>query len=130
MGSLQAVKNAGAEAARKLVQAEGQIQGLQKQINQHSSRLESLRNMRQSLSGYAPGVKAVMKWADNGELDGVLGIVGEILEVPPGLETAIEVAAGRSLGNIVVESSHSAHQVIERLKAREPDGSLACPWTA
>ncbi|MGI6468859.1 MAG: chromosome segregation protein SMC [Syntrophomonadaceae bacterium] len=125
MGSLQAVKNAGAEAARKLVQAEGQIQGLQKQINQHSSRLESLRNMRQSLSGYAPGVKAVMKWADNGELDGVLGIVGEILEVPPGLETAIEVAAGRSLGNIVVESSHSAHQVIERLKSQRA-GRVTC----
>ena len=114
-----------AEAARKVTEAEGLIQQQQKQIDQQGTRLESLRSMRENLSGYAPGVKAVMKWAHDGELGGILGIVGEILEVPPGLETAIDIAAGRSLENIVVESSHDARLVIERLKSRRA-GRVTC----
>lgn len=115
-GQIEVVEEAKTGTAQQLAEIENRIRQQQQQLSQQSSRLDSLKSMRESLSGYAPGVKAVIKWGQRGELAGILGIVGELLEVPPGLETAIEIAAGRSLENIVVKSSQDARQAIERLK--------------
>jgi chromosome segregation protein len=113
------------EAARQAADGEKQLQARQRELSQNSTRLESLKGLRENYSGYAPGVRAVMQWAAQGQLPGVLGIVGEILEVPAGLEMAIEIAAGRSLENIVVASSQNARQAIEMLKSRR-GGRVTC----
>ncbi len=113
------------EAASEVAALEKLVQEQRREFSLNSTRLESLKGLRESFSGYAPGVKAVMQWAAQRELKGILGVVGEILEVPPGLETAIEIAAGRSMENIVVESSADARQAIELLKNRRR-GRVTC----
>lgn len=116
--SINMADQARTEALQQVAHLDKLIQEQQRGLSQAKARLESLKGLRESYSGYAPGVKTVMQWAVQGELKGILGVVGEILEVPPGLETAIDIAAGRSLDNIVVENSNDARLVIELLKSR------------
>jgi chromosome segregation protein len=73
-------------------------------------------DMDRKLEGYSWGVKSVLEASARGELRGIKGLVGEVIDVPGGLETAIEVALGRKLENIIVSSSENARDAIEYLK--------------
>lgn len=80
--------------------------------------LASLQGMRKNLEGYSEGVKSVLEIARRGEIAGILGVMGEIISVPRGVELAVEVAAGKGLENIVTESVDCAREVIQLLKRR------------
>lgn len=82
------------------------------------SRLIVIRDMERDLTGYSPAVKQLMRLARQGGLPGILGLMGEIIKVPPGLELAVEVAAGRGLENVVVEKMDQARGAIEWLKEK------------
>ncbi|KUG03073.1 chromosome partition protein smc [hydrocarbon metagenome] len=73
-------------------------------------------DMERNMEGYSRGVKAVLEAAEKGRLSGIRGLVGEVIDVPVGLETAIETALGRRMENIIVKNSESARQAIEYLK--------------
>ncbi len=75
-----------------------------------------IEDMDSKLEGYSWGVKSVLKASAQGKLKGIKGLVGEIIDVPEGLETAIEMALGRKLENIIVQSSERARDAIEYLK--------------
>ena len=81
--------------------------------------LLSLQEMNQNLSGYSTAVKSLVKVAASGKLKGIMGIPGEIIDVPRGLELAVDIAAGRSLENIVTDSVDHAQQAIDYLKAHK-----------
>lgn len=78
-----------------------------------------LDDMDRKLEGYSWGVKSVLEASARGELRGIKGLVGEVIDVPGGLETAIEVALGRKLENIIVSSSESARDAIDYLKGNK-----------
>ena len=44
--------------------------------------------------------------------------MSDLIEVPPGLEVAVEAAAGRSLENMVVKDYEDAKAAISLLKSR------------
>ena len=48
--------------------------------------------------GYASGVKMLMQEEPQSLFPGIIGVVGEMIEVPIGLEVAIETAAGKGFG--------------------------------
>lgn len=58
------------------------------------------------------------------EIDGVLGVLGELIEIEPGWETAVEVALGAVLASVVVEDVKTARIAFERLGASEASGSV------
>jgi chromosome segregation protein len=102
------------------------VQQLEKeysQLNQAGMKIKnallSLQEMNQNLSGYSTAVKALMKASASDELKGIMGIPGEIIDVPRGLELAIDIAAGRNLENIVTDSVDHAHQAIDYLKSHK-----------
>ena len=47
---------------------------------------------------------------------GVRGVVADIVQPPPELETAVEAVLGERLGNIIVESHEVGVEAIEFLK--------------
>jgi chromosome segregation protein len=79
------------------------------------ARLETLGRLQRSYAGTFAGVKAAMQWAEKEGRAG-LTLVASILRTPAHLETAIEVALGSRLQNIVVERWEDAEQAIEALK--------------
>lgn len=81
------------------------------------NRLLGLQEMDKNYAGYSDGVKAIMQKSRGNRR--IHGVMSQIIEVPPGLETAIETAAGRSLENVVAESSQDAQQAIDYLKKNQ-----------
>lgn len=82
-----------------------------------AARLDALRRLQESGAGLHGGVRETMAAARRGTLAGVRGMVAELIEVPPRLETAIEVALGGRLQDIVVERWADAEAAIAHLKA-------------
>ena len=86
-------------------------------LSRKKSKLKTLKDLEESYSGYYRGVKKVLKYAENGnDLSGVCGVVAELIEVPKKYETAIEVALGSILQNIVVEDNKVGQKAIDYLK--------------
>ncbi|HWP98522.1 MAG TPA: chromosome segregation protein SMC [Syntrophomonadaceae bacterium] len=82
------------------------------------SRLAVIRTMERDLTGYSQAVKQLMRAEKEGRFPGMLGLMGEIITVPPGLELAMEVAVGKGLENVVMEKMEQARTAIEWLKQR------------
>lgn len=90
----------------------GELEALKFQIGQMSSRKKTIEEMESNYEGYNSAVKFVMKSG----LPGIYGVVGELIEVPKGFETAIETALGAGLQNMVCEDDSSAQAAIAALK--------------
>jgi len=67
------------------------------------SRLEALERLEREREGYGAGVRAIFSEGGAARLSGVLGTVADLLEVPPGLEAAVEAVLGDCLQWVVVQ---------------------------
>ena len=72
--------------------------------------------MQESGAGLHGGVKEVMAAARGGRLSGIQGTVAELIVVPKQVETAIEVALGGRLQDVVVARWADAETAIAHLK--------------
>jgi chromosome segregation protein len=99
-------KRAGADEA--LAQA-------RRAVADSEARLETLTRLQRSYAGAFAGVKAAMQWAETQGRDGFV-LVSSIIRTPANLETAIEVALGSRLQNVVVEQWADAEDAIAALK--------------
>ena len=79
------------------------------------ARLDSLSRLARSYAGAFTGVKAAMQWAERGGRQG-FALVQTLIRTPAALETAVEVALGSRLQNIVVERWEDAEQAIAELR--------------
>lgn len=86
-------------------------------------RLDVLNDSRDGYAGYYAGVRSVLAAARADrragtapKLDGVIGLVASLVDVPAELEQAIEVALGGHLQDIVVERWEHAEAAVALLK--------------
>jgi chromosome segregation protein len=63
-----------------------------------------LEETEAALEGYFAGVKAVMRGQEDGDIQGRFDVFADIIRVPQDYETAIEVALGASLQDIVTDT--------------------------
>ena len=80
---------------------------------QAQERVRILTEMENSMEGFQHSVKQVLKRSKEGGLGGVHGSVAQLISVEKGYETAIEIALGYALQNIVVENEAAAKRGIE-----------------
>jgi chromosome segregation protein len=114
-----------------LARIEARCQALQAQLaetRQEETRLRDrhdlLARMREEGEGLYAGVRTVLRAARSGggtALRGIVGALVSLIDVPAGLERAIEAALGARLQNVVVETWDDAVAAIEYLK-RERGG--------
>ncbi|NLJ72638.1 MAG: hypothetical protein GX333_06470, partial [Syntrophomonadaceae bacterium] len=114
LGNLLKQKDITLQKLRKLEEININLENELRGIN---NRLITIKDNEEKLVGYSPAVKKVLSLQN--EIPGIMGVIGELITVPIGLETAIETIAGRGLENIVVTSSEDAKKVIEYLKANK-----------
>ncbi|MEG2192452.1 MAG: chromosome segregation protein SMC [Oscillospiraceae bacterium] len=81
-----------------------------------SGKIRLLSELENNMDGFAQSVKAVLTQGKNGALGGILGSVAQLISVEKGYETAVEIALGYALQNVVVENEISAKRAIEFLK--------------
>ena len=89
------------EAARSDAQADVEESRLSLAVRQSS--LEALERLEREREGYGAGVRAIFAPEASERLRGVVGTVADLLDVPAGLEMAVEAALGDRLSWVVVE---------------------------
>lgn len=81
-------------------------------LGQNNARKKTIEEMENNYEGYNNAVRFVMK----GNLRGIEGVAAELMEVPAGLETAVETALGASMQNIICKSDGDAKAAVRALK--------------
>ena len=76
------------------------------------SALEALARLEREREGYGAGVRAIFTDRARSELSGVVGTVADLLDVPSGLETAVEAVLGDRLQWVVVERFEHARAAL------------------
>jgi chromosome segregation protein len=89
------------------------------------SQLDALRALEAAREGYGAGVRAVFD-AQAG-LPGVRGTVADLLDVPKGLERAVEAVLGERLQWVVVERFEHARAAVEYLASRRAGAATFLP---
>ncbi len=88
-----------------------------------SDKARMLEELERNLEGFAQSVKLVMKKSASGELHGIHGPVSRVIKTDPQYGTAIEIALGAAMQNIVTENDEDAKAAIRYLK--QHDGGRA-----
>lgn len=105
----EAARAEGDRLRRELAQQEAQRQQL-------SARLAALERLHAEGAGLYAGVRAVLGTAAREELPGLLGTIATLVQVPPRLDHAVEVALGGQLQDVVARRWQDAEAAIAWLK--------------
>lgn len=80
------------------------------------NKIRLLTDMENNLDGFQQSVKTILSVGKSGALNGIEGTVAQLISVKKGYETAVEIALGYALQNVVVADETSAKRAIEYLK--------------
>ncbi|AIS52552.1 chromosome partition protein Smc [Thermoanaerobacter kivui] len=108
------------EVSNTLVSFENILKAWKEEYNRKKSQLSLLEEMDKNYEGYSAAVKNLLKLSEfnNDFKENIIGVVGELLEVESIYSTAIEVALGFSVQNIVIRYSNQVGKLIEVLKQK------------
>lgn len=107
-------------------------QSVLREISDKNSRLKVLTEYKNDYEGYYNGVKAILKLRDNGTrgYEGIKGAVGEVITMPAELETAIEIALGGAVQNIIADTEENVKAAIAYLKQNRLGRATFLPMNA
>ena len=104
--------------------------GYDSQAGQRLQRAQLLSDMEKNMEGMGGSVKFVMGRAREGAVKGVLGPVSALVSTQPDYATAIEVALGGAMQNIVVENENTAKRAIALLSQAKAGRATFLPLTS
>jgi len=111
----------------KILAANTKLRDLNQTVNMEHARLASLKNMTERYDGYGQSIRRVME--QKGKVPGIVGVVADIVKVKKEYETAIEIALGGSIQNIVTDDENTAKQLIQFLKRNKFGRATFLPLT-
>ena len=116
-------------AARRASRGELELETLREEAHRRRSRLASLTEIQDRYERFQKGVRAIMQEhrATGGGIDGIKGVVADIVQPPPELETAVEAVLGERLGNVIVDSHEAGVEAIQFLKRTREGRSSFIP---
>ena len=89
---------------------------LEKRLAEQGARLRALEETEAAQEGYFAGVRSVLRASESGKLgDARYVMVADALRVPADLDTAIEIALGASLQDIIADTEADAKAAIRFL---------------
>ncbi|NLY89243.1 MAG: chromosome segregation protein SMC [Firmicutes bacterium] len=112
-------KNLRAEQAKTQNYLEAQVkknQELRDKIRAVESRITILSEMEREHQGYNQGVKSLLRAQKEPFHREIRGVVADLMKVEKGYELALEVALGRALQFLVINTEAAARRAIEYLK--------------
>jgi len=112
---------------RRLAEAEAALANARVALAAHRSSLDALAALERAREGYGAGVRAVFDQGRAAALAGVVGTVADLLEVPAGMERAIEAVLGERLQWVVVERFEHARAAVEYLRAHSLGAATFLP---
>ena len=112
----------------KLAMADENLQKATQLYHQQNSRLQALKNMTERYEGFGSSVRRVMEHKESSP--GIIGVVADLIRTKSEYETAIEVALGGSIQNIVTTDEKTAEDMIRILKNEKAGRATFLPLTA
>jgi chromosome segregation protein len=88
-----------------------------------AERMALLEEWRRSLEGFDGGARALLEASDDAR-PAVVGVLGQLISVAPGMETAVEAALGVFLRAVVVASREEALGAADWLRERGAERAL------
>ena len=119
---LQEIETARRDGEAVRTRAQEALAGLRVRLASRQSALEALERLEREREGYGAGVRAMFARPGSGDPGGVVGTVADLLEVPNGLEAAVEAVLGDRLQWVVVERFEHARAALGYLE-REGAGA-------
>ena len=94
-----------------------QISKLNEEYSSTKSKINILSNMEAYYDGYYKSIKTVMNNKDKEPvLNNILGTVADVIKTEKKYETAVEIALGSAIQNIIVSTNKEAEEIIGYLK--------------
>lgn len=116
------------EIKELLTKDNGLLQETKEKYHQEKSKLDALNNLTERYEGYGGSVKMVMEQKKSEK--GIIGVVADIIHVEKQYETAIEIALGGNIQNIVTEEEDTAKRMIAFLKQHKYGRATFLPLTS
>ncbi len=116
-----------AEAVTEVAEARS---ALERRLAGQVARLRTLEETEAAQEGYFAGVRSVRRAADSGRLTGRYVLVADALRVPAHMDTAVEVALGASLQDIITDTERDAKEAIRFLNETRGGRATLLPLDA
>lgn len=117
-GALSGQEQLRRELSETVTDVQKKLQVSEQNYKISSSRAESLRNLDERYEGYQNSIRRVMEHAKTSGA-GALGVISDLIRLDKRYETAIEIALGGSIQNIVTDSTQTAKALISYLKTNK-----------
>ena len=115
------------EAAEKI---RDKVNSLSRKYGEKTDRANVLLDLEKNMEGFSGAVKAVLKQSQNKALSGIHGTLSQLITVDNEYSTAIEIALGAAMQNIVVSSESDAKRAIAYLKQNNVGRATFLPISA
>ncbi len=112
----------------ELTEKDSTLREVQVLYHQEKTKLESISNLTERYEGYGNSIKRVMEQKE--QVKGIIGVVADIVKVEKKYETAIEIALGGNIQNIVTETEEDAKKMISFLKENKYGRATFLPLTS
>lgn len=121
MAGLAALETESGQAAQALANSERRQRQLSQELAVLRSRFGLLQEVADGLEGYQRGVRGLLQAKRRGEpsLQGIVGVVGDLLQVEPQYAVALEAALGGSIQFLLAATETDAKQGIQWLKRQQ-----------
>ena len=103
---------------------------LSRSLDEKRSRAAMLSELEKNMEGFSGAVKAVMKQSEAKALSGIHGTLSKLISVDNEYSTAVEVALGAAMQNIVVGSESDGKRAMNFLKNNKQGRATFLPITA
>ncbi|HVN69991.1 MAG TPA: chromosome segregation protein SMC [Candidatus Binatia bacterium] len=91
------------------------------------SRLHTIEELENSLEGHVPGTRAIVEAWQRKELNGIEGIVSNLITTDERYARALDVAFGARLSNVVTATSEDAERCVEFLNRTQAGRATFLP---
>lgn len=127
LGGYQMKVDAKKQKAEKIKQ---EAERLARQMAEKSDRARVLEDLEKNMEGFSGAVKAVLKQSQNKALPGIHGTLSQLITVDNENSTAIEIALGAAMQNVVVSTESDAKRAINYLKQNNIGRATFLPISA
>lgn len=103
---------------------------LVRSLEEKQSKARMLSDLEKNMEGFAGSVKAVMRQSASKALSGINGTLAQLISVDNDYSTAVEVALGAAMQNIVVDNEADAKRAINYLKQKNQGRATFLPVSA
>ena len=113
---LQTRREAFNAADSELIVLRREAEALVADLHTSESRHKVMSEYANDMDGYNQPVRQAIQYARQHQLKGVHGVLSQLIRVPKEYETALDMALGGAMQNIVTEDEETAKQLIEHLR--------------